>query len=183
MATIPYVIEQTSRGERSYDIYSRLLNDRIIMLTEEVNNVTASLVVAQLLFLEGQDASKDICLYINMKIDDLKDTPVSSVDQMMQGKLSGVNVMPDNMPGGGVAVRIRGYSTIRNNDPLYIIDGIPVDGGINFLNPNDIESMQVLKDASSASIYGARAANGVVIINTKKGKEGQFNVNLDAYPS
>lgn len=67
-----------------------------------------------------------------MKIDDLKDTPVSSVDQMMQGKLSGVNVMPDNMPGGGVAVRIRGFSTIRNNDPLYIIDGIPVDGGINF---------------------------------------------------
>ena len=70
--------------------------------------------------------------------------------------------MPDNMPGGGVAVRIRGFSTIRNNDPLYIIDGIPVDGGINFLNPNDIESMQVLKDASSASIYGARAANGCV---------------------
>lgn len=65
MALVPYVVEQTSRGERSYDIYSRLLNDRIIMLTEEVNNVTASLVVAQLLFLEGQDASKDISLYIN----------------------------------------------------------------------------------------------------------------------
>ncbi len=65
MATIPYVIEQTSRGERSFDIYSRLLNDRIIMLTEEVNNVTASLIVAQLLYLEGQDASKDISLYIN----------------------------------------------------------------------------------------------------------------------
>lgn len=65
MATIPYVIEQTNRGERSYDIYSRLLNDRIIMLTEEVNNVTASLIVAQLLYLEGQDASKDISLYIN----------------------------------------------------------------------------------------------------------------------
>ncbi len=65
MATIPYVIEQTNRGERSYDIYSRLLNDRIIMLTEEVNNVTASLVVAQLLYLEGQDATKDISLYIN----------------------------------------------------------------------------------------------------------------------
>ena len=65
MATIPYVIEQTNRGVRSYDIYSRLLNDRIIMLTEEVNNVTASLVVAQLLYLEGQDATKDISLYIN----------------------------------------------------------------------------------------------------------------------
>ena len=65
MSLVPYVVEQTSRGERSYDIYSRLLNDRIIMLTEEVNNVTASLVVAQLLFLEGQDPSKDISLYIN----------------------------------------------------------------------------------------------------------------------
>lgn len=116
-----------------------------------------------------------------LEISDLKDTPVSSVDQMMQGKLSGVNVIPDNMPGGGVAVRVRGFSTVRNNDPLYIIDGVPVEGGINFLNPNDIESMQVLKDASSASIYGARAANGVVIISTKKGKEGTFRVNLDAY--
>ena len=65
MSLVPYVIEQTSRGERSYDIYSRLLNDRIIMLTEEVNNATASLVVAQLLFLEGQDPTKDISLYIN----------------------------------------------------------------------------------------------------------------------
>lgn len=65
MATIPYVVEQTNRGERSYDIFSRLLNDRIIMLTEEVNNQTASLVVAQLLYLEGQDPTKDISLYIN----------------------------------------------------------------------------------------------------------------------
>ena len=60
--------------------------------------------------------------------------------------------MPDNMPGGGVAVRIRGFSTIRNNDPLYIIDGVPVEGGINFLNPNYIECMLLFKDASSASI-------------------------------
>ena len=65
MALVPYVVEQTSRGERSYDIYSRLLNDRIIMLTDEVNDATASVVVAQLLFLEGQDPSKDISLYIN----------------------------------------------------------------------------------------------------------------------
>ncbi len=65
MALVPYVVEQTNRGERSYDIYSRLLNDRIIMLSEEVNNVTASLIVAQLLYLEGQDSTKDISLYIN----------------------------------------------------------------------------------------------------------------------
>ncbi len=116
-----------------------------------------------------------------LQVSDMTSTPVSSVDQLMQGKLSGVNVIPDNMPGGGVAVRVRGFSTIRNNDPLYIIDGVPVEGGINFLNPNDIESMQVLKDASSASIYGARAANGVVIISTKKGKEGGLQINLDTY--
>ncbi len=116
-----------------------------------------------------------------LELDDVKDTPVSSVDQMMQGKLAGVNVIADNSPGGGVAVRVRGFSTIRNNDPLYIIDGVPVEGGINFLNPNDIESMQVLKDASSASIYGARAANGVVIISTKQGRQGKFSVNFDSY--
>ena len=116
-----------------------------------------------------------------VKMKDVATTPVSSVDQMMQGKLSGVNVSPDNMPGGGVAVRVRGYSTIRNNDPLYIVDGIPVENGINFLNPNDIESMQVLKDASSASIYGARAANGVVIITTKRGKSEKTNIRFDGY--
>ena len=77
--------------------------------------------------------------------------------------------MPDNMPGGGVAVRIRGFSTIRNNDPLYIIDGIPVDGGINFLNPNDIESMQVLKDASSASMEHVRLMVSLLSIQ-KEGK-------------
>ncbi len=114
-------------------------------------------------------------------VEDLASTPVSSVDQMMHGKLSGVNVITDNMPGGGVAVRVRGFGTIRNNDPLYIIDGMPVEGGINFVNPNDIASMQVLKDASSASIYGARAANGVVIITTKKGKKGEVSVSFDGY--
>ena len=74
----------------------------------------------------GTQKKKDLTGAVSvLEIDDLKDTPVSSVDQMMQGKLSGVNVMPDNMPGGGVAVRVRGFSTIRNNDPLYIVDGIP----------------------------------------------------------
>jgi TonB-dependent SusC/RagA subfamily outer membrane receptor len=82
-------------------------------------------------------------------------------------------------PGGEATVRIRGFGTINNNDPLYIIDGVPTKGGLNSINPNNIESMQVLKDASSASIYGSRAANGVIIITTKKGKAGapQFSFN------
>lgn len=148
-----------------------------IQLVEDTQKLDEVVVIGY-----GVQKKKDLTGAVSiLEIGDLKDTPVSSVDQMMQGKLSGVNVIPDNMPGGGVAVRVRGFSTIRNNDPLYIIDGVPVEGGINFLNPNDIESMQVLKDASSASIYGARAANGVVIISTKKGKEGIFSVTLDAY--
>lgn len=164
-------------GYLSTELVPGSKTDLTISLKEDSQNLDEIVVVGY-----GVSRKKDLTGAVSLlKIDDLKDTPVSSVDQMMQGKLSGVNVMPDNMPGGGVAVRIRGFSTIRNNDPLYIIDGVPVEGGINFLNPNDIESMQVLKDASSASIYGARAANGVVIISTKKGKEGTFRVNLDAY--
>jgi len=78
-------------------------------------------------------------------------------------------------------VRIRGFGTINNNSPLYVVDGVPTQGTLNQLNPYDIESMQVLKDASAASIYGARAANGVVIITTKKGKAGDPKISFDYY--
>jgi TonB-linked SusC/RagA family outer membrane protein len=114
-------------------------------------------------------------------VNEISNTPVAGVDQMIQGHMAGVNVVADNNPGGGVAVRVRGFSTIRNNDPLYIVDGIPVESGINLVNPSDIESIQILKDASSASIYGSRAANGVVIITTKKGIKGQSKISFDAY--
>jgi len=102
-----------------------------------------------------------------------------NVAQQLQGRVSGVTVTSNNTPGGEATVRIRGFGTINNNDPLYIIDGVPTKGGLNNINPNNIESMQVLKDASSASIYGSRAANGVIIITTKKGKAGtpQFTFN------
>jgi TonB-linked SusC/RagA family outer membrane protein len=108
-------------------------------------------------------------------------TPAASVTQMLQGKASGVIVGNDNSPGGGTMVRIRGFGTINNNSPLYVIDGVPTQGTLNQINPYDIESMQVLKDASAASIYGARAANGVVIITTKKGKSGDPKINFDYY--
>ena len=97
----------------------------------------------------------------------------------MAGKLPGVNVVPDAAPGGTGSIRVRGMSTANSsNDPLYIIDGVPTDN-INCINPSDIESMQVLKDAASASIYGSRAANGVVIITTKHGKGDRLNVNVN----
>lgn len=97
----------------------------------------------------------------------------------MAGKLPGVNVIPDAAPGGTGSIRVRGMSTaFSNNDPLYIVDGVPTDN-INMINPSDIESMQVLKDAASASIYGSRAANGVVIITTKHGKGDKLTVNVN----
>ena len=98
----------------------------------------------------------------------------------MQGRVPGMNISADGSPSGSATVRIRGIGTLNNNDPLYIIDGVPTKAGMHELNGNDIESIQVLKDAASASIYGSRAANGVIIITTKKGKEGKIKIDFDA---
>lgn len=113
--------------------------------------------------------------------DKLLAVPATNLAQQLQGRAAGVTVGTDNTPGGGVAVRVRGYGTLGNNDPLYVIDGVPTKGSLNTINQNDIESIQILKDASSASIYGSRAANGVVIITTKRGKNGAPKFTFDAY--
>jgi TonB-linked SusC/RagA family outer membrane protein len=99
-------------------------------------------------------------------------SPVS-LEESLQGQASGVVVNTEGGPGGAAAIRIRGYGTINGNDPLFIIDGTPTAAGLNSINPNDIESIQILKDASSAAIYGNRAANGVVIITTKSGSRNK----------
>jgi TonB-linked SusC/RagA family outer membrane protein len=100
----------------------------------------------------------------------LATTSPVNVEQSLQGQASGVLVGSEGGPGGSALVRIRGFGTVNNNDPLYLIDGTPTTTGINQLNPADIESIQILKDASSAAIYGFRAGNGVIIITTKSGK-------------
>jgi TonB-linked SusC/RagA family outer membrane protein len=106
----------------------------------------------------------------------------ASVLQRLAGAVPGVTVESGGSPGARSTVRIRGVSSFQNNNPLYIIDGTPVEESYaNFLNPHDIESIQVLKDASAASIYGARANNGVVIIETKKGRAGAPSITLDAH--
>ncbi len=110
--------------------------------------------------------------------EDIDESPYSNVLQNLQGRAAGVTIVQDGQPGGGnTNVRIRGLNTINNNNPLYVIDGVPTEESIDFLNSNDIESIQVLKDASSASIYGSRAANGVIVITTKQGKKGKMSVN------
>ncbi len=103
------------------------------------------------------------------------------VEQILQGRTAGVLVTSNSgQPGDGLTVRIRGTGTINNANPLYVVDGMPV-GGIDYLNPSDIQSIEVLKDASATAIYGSRGANGVVLITTKLGQQGQFNVTYDAY--
>ncbi|MFT4061937.1 MAG: TonB-dependent receptor [Edaphocola sp.] len=113
---------------------------------------------------------------------DLKKQATANPAQALQGMEPGVLVTSDGSPSGsGTSIRIRGVGTLNNNDPLYVIDGVPTQGGLYELNSNDIESMQVLKDASSASIYGSRAANGVIIITTKKGKKGRQEIAFNEY--
>lgn len=114
--------------------------------------------------------------------EELNTITAASFIQKLEGRAAGVNVTTGGAPGGRSTVRIRGISSFTNNDPLYIIDGVPVQSAFNnAINPNDIESIQVLKDPSTASIYGARANNGVIIVTTKKGKAGKAKVSFDAY--
>ena len=139
----------------------------------------------------------------SVKAKDLKDLPVAGIDQALQGKVAGVSVTNNSgQPGGGVSIKVRGVTTINSNDPLIVIDGVPFvsntkssagyaglggsDGQTGnsvmaTLNPNDIESIDVLKDASAQAIYGSQAANGVILITTKKGKNGEGKINYDTY--
>jgi TonB-linked SusC/RagA family outer membrane protein len=118
-----------------------------------------------------------------VKTADLKEVPTGNIMKALQGHVAGVYIKTDGSPGANATVRIRGGSTMAGgfNDPLYIVDGIPTTSGIEQINANDIESMQVLKDASAASIYGSRANNGVILITTKKGKSGVNKVEYNSY--
>lgn len=110
-----------------------------------------------------------------------KDQPIKQVSDALQGRVSGVQVQSSGVPGGTVKIRVRGSGSInRSNDPLYVIDGIVRESGLTGLNPDDIQSMQILKDASSTAIYGSRGANGVVLITTKTGKANTRQITFDA---
>lgn len=110
-----------------------------------------------------------------------KDQPITQVSDALQGRVAGVQVLSDGTPGGDIKIRVRGSSSInKSNEPLYVVDGIVRESGLEGINPEDIQSLQVLKDASSTAIYGARGANGVVLVQTKSGKAGQTQVVFDA---
>jgi TonB-linked SusC/RagA family outer membrane protein len=114
---------------------------------------------------------------VNVK--DLKAVPAGSPEQMLQGRASGLNITTSGQPGSGSSIRIRGITSFGNADPLVVIDG--VQASLSNIDANDIESIQVLKDAGAASIYGVRGANGVIVVTTKKGKPGKVTLTYDAY--
>ncbi len=148
-----------------------------IVLEEEIETLEEVVVVGY-----GVQKKIDVTGAISsINTEDIATIPVTNVATAMQGKAAGIQVVQNSgSPGAGVSIKIRGIGTINNSDPLYVVDGF-ITEDIDFLNPDDIQDMQILKDASSVAIYGARAANGVVIITTKKGQEGKLKINFNTY--
>lgn len=151
----------------------------IAVLLQEDNSVLNEVVVVG---YGSQKRSSISGAVSSITSEEISELPVLRTEQALQGRVAGVTVAQNSgSPGSALTVRVRGTGTINNSDPLYIVDGIPVDG-LDFLNPNDIESINVLKDAASSAIYGARGANGVVLITTKGGKKNQEGrISYDAY--
>ncbi len=127
-----------------------------------------------------QERAKVTGAISSVSSEQIRALPVPNLASAIQGRAAGVSVTNSGAPGSNPIVRVRGIGTVGNNDPLYVIDGVPA-GGLNQINPADIESIEVLKDASAAAIYGSRAANGVVLVTTKKGKQGAPRVSVDSY--
>ena len=171
------VLQFSSVGYQTTDVKAN--NSQLnIKLAEATQNLDEVVVVGY-----GTQKKGDVTTAItSVKTKDLEQRPVISAAQAIQGRAAGIQVVqPNGAPGAGLAVRIRGNTSISaSNDPLYVVDGIPVQD-ISSIAPNDIESMQVLKDASSAAIYGSRAANGVVLITTKQGKRNEPKVSVNTY--
>ena len=119
----------------------------------------------------------------SVKAKDLENVPNGRIEQALQGRVSGVTIMQNSgQPGSPSTIQIRGVTTFNNNNPLWVVDGVVVDaGGIGYLNQSDIESIEVLKDAASSAIYGTRAAGGVILVTTKKGRPGRPIVSYNGY--
>lgn len=162
-----------------YDVELKVsqISSESIVLKEKVKGLQEVVVVGY-----GTSKKKDLTgavSSINSK--DLKSLPVSDIGQAMQGRASGVQVLTSGAPGSNVTFRIRGTGTINNSDPLLVIDGIPTDVPLNTLSPDDIASIEVLKDASAAAIYGSRGANGVILITTKRGSSQKNNLEFKSF--
>ncbi|MEI6946089.1 TonB-dependent receptor [Paraflavisolibacter sp. H34] len=157
----------TSVGFEAYDLVLKGTAAHTIKLAQVPSTLTDVVVVGY-----GAQRKKDLTGSVaSVSTQELKKTSASDVGQMLQGRVSGINVASDGQPGALPSIRIRGITTFGNQTPLYVVDGVMLFNPPRDFSPNDIESMQVLKDGTAAAIYGAAAANGVIIITTKQGKK------------
>lgn len=150
-----------------------------IELKEDLQNLDEVVVVGY-----GVVKKRDLTGSVaSVKGDQLKETASFSTTEALQGRAAGITVMRTNAtPGGGSSIRIRGNRSLKaTNDPLYVVDGIPIVVGLDELSSSDIESIEILKDASATAIYGSRGANGVILITTKKGKSGKTHIDYNGY--
>lgn len=154
-------------------------NDLSVVLLEDTQSLDEVVVVGY----GTQRKSVVTGAISSVKAEDLEGLPVERVEQALQGRVAGVVIAADaGQPGSSSTVRVRGITTLGNNNPLWVIDGVVVDaGGIGYLNQSDIASIEVLKDAASLAIYGARSAGGVILVTTKKGKQGKISVNYTGF--
>ncbi|WP_052272834.1 SusC/RagA family TonB-linked outer membrane protein [Flavihumibacter solisilvae] len=165
----------SSVGYQSIELSS--LQAGSIVLKEKVKGLQDVVVVGY-----GTAKKKDLTGAVaSVNAKELKSLPVAGIGEALQGRAAGVQVLTSGAPGSDVTFRIRGVGTINNSDPLLVIDGVPADIPLNTLSPDDIASVEVLKDASAAAIYGSRGANGVVIITTKRGSSGKNNLELKSF--
>ena len=169
-------LEVTCIGYRSQNVTATAVRELRIVLEDDAEMLDETVVVGY-----GVQKKSVVTASIS-KVDGdaLNTVRASTINDALKGKVSGVQItQASGQPGSGSQIKIRGVGTINNSDPLYIVDGMPVDGGIDYLNPTDIASVEILKDAASAAIYGARAANGVVLVTTRSGKQGQASITYN----
>ena len=150
-----------------------------VVLTENIQHIDEVVVIGY----GTQKKSVVSGAITSVKASDIESSPISRIEQALQGRTSGLTIASSSgSPGAGATVRVRGTTSINGSDPLYVVDGVLVDvGGIDYLNQSDIESIEVLKDAASAAIYGTKAASGVILITTKKGKSSGLSVEYNGY--
>jgi len=168
-STIGYAKQETPVGQRA---------KVDIGLATDITSLEEVVVVGY-----GEQKKSNITGAISsVKATDFQDMPNTRVEDAMKGRTSGITITAaSGQPGSGSSIQIRGVTSIGNSDPLFVVDGVVVTGGIDYLNPGDIESIEVLKDAASAAIYGTKAAAGVILVTTKKGKAGTVHVNVNSY--
>jgi len=172
-------LEVTYIGYATQELQVKNFNELTVQMAVSGSNLNEVVVVSY-----GTQKKRELTGAISsINAEEVKDMPVANIGQRLQGKLPGVQINQNTgQPGSEMAIRIRGQASINaGNSPLIVVDGFPITSGLNSINPDAIESISVLKDAASASLYGSRAANGVILVTTKQAKTGQKNIEFSTY--